>query len=69
MNATEVERLVRHVIVERALPFTLLTVSRVPTGWHIAVRGETGEVVRFPLGDGRPVDMRTVIQDTLEAQS
>jgi len=69
MNATEVERLVRHVIVERALPFTLLSVSSAPPRWNIAVRAETGEVVQFPIADGRPIDMRTAVQDTLEGQS
>jgi hypothetical protein len=69
MNATEVERLVRDVIVHGGLPFTVLSVSSSPPGWTITVRSETGDVVQFPLADGRPVDMRITIQDTLEGQS
>jgi hypothetical protein len=69
MNATEVERLVRDVIVHGGLPFTVLSVRGSATGWTIAVRSETGEIVQFPLPDGRPVDMRITIHDTLDGQS
>ena len=66
MNAADVERLVRDVIVNRGLPFTVLSVSGAPTGWHIDVRADTGDVARFLLFEGRPVAMRTAIQDALE---
>ena len=67
MNATEVELLVRGVIVHFGLPFTVLSVIASPTGWNIVVRG-TGGVVRFTVPQGRPVTMRTVIQERLEAE-
>lgn len=67
MNATEVELLVRGVIVHFGLPFTVLSVIASPTGWNIVVRG-AGGVVRFTVPQGRPVTMRTVIQERLEAE-
>jgi hypothetical protein len=68
MNATEVELLVRGVIVHLGLPFTVLSVIASPTGWNIVVRARTGGVVRFTVPPGRPVTMRTVIQERLEAE-
>jgi len=67
MNAADVERLVRDVIVNRGLPFTVSAVSGSPAEWHVSVRTDTGDVVRFPLFDGRPVAMRIAIQNALEA--
>ena len=67
MTAADVERLVRSVIVEHALPFTLVSVGSVRPGWNVTVRSDTGELVKFPLPDGRPVDMRTTVAAILEA--
>ena len=67
MNATDVERLVRDVIANRGLPYTLSAVSGSPTQWHVAVRTDTGDIIQFPLFDGRPVSMRIAIQSALEA--
>jgi hypothetical protein len=69
MTAPEVERLVRQVIVQRALPFRFVSLTSAPHGWLIAVRADTGDVVRFPLRDGRPVDMRSTVEDTLEERA
>jgi hypothetical protein len=68
MTDTEVELLVRSVIVHLGLPFTVLSVIAAPTGWNIVVRATTGGVVRFTVPQGRPVTMRTVIQERLEAE-
>lgn len=68
MNATEVELLVRGVIVNRGLPFTVLSVNGTPAGWNIVVRSATGGMVRFTLVSGRPPAMRDTIQETLEAE-
>ena len=68
MNATEVELLVRGVITHLGLPFTVLSVNASPTGWNIVVRAGTGGVVRFTLIGGRPISMRTAIQERLEAE-
>jgi hypothetical protein len=68
MNATEVELLVRGVIVRLGLPFTVLSVIGSPAGWNIVVRASLAEVVRFTVARGQPVAMRAAIQQTLEAQ-
>jgi hypothetical protein len=67
MNATDVERLVRDVIANRGLPFKLSAVSGSPSEWHVAVQTDTGDIIRFPLFDGRPVSMRIAIQNALGA--
>ena len=69
MNATEVERLVRNVIVEHGLPFTFVSISSAPPRWNVSVRAETGEVVQFQLPDGRPVDMRMTVHEILEERT
>ena len=68
MNATEVEMLVRSVIVHLGLPFAILSVSDSPAGWNIRVRAGTGGIVSFTVMGGRPVTMRTIIQEKLEAE-
>ena len=68
MNTTEVELLVRDVITRMGLPFALLSVQAVPSGWSIVVRGDTGETMRFTVPGGRPISMRAAIQERLEAE-
>ena len=68
MNATEVEELVRSVIVHLGLPFAILAVIESPLGWNIQVRAGTGGVVRFTVVGGRPLAMRIAIQEKLEAE-
>jgi hypothetical protein len=68
MNATEVELLVRGVIGQLGLPFTVLSVIGSPAGWSIVVRGGTTDVMRFTLAGGRPAAMRAAIQETLTAR-
>lgn len=68
MNISEVELLVRGVIVHRGLPFALMSVTGGQDGWTVVVRGERGEVVRFGLSGDRPVAMRVAIQEKLEAE-
>ena len=68
MNATEVEELVRSVIVHIGLPFAVLSVVESPLGWNIQVRAGTGGVVRFTVLGGRPLAMRIAIQQKLVAE-
>ena len=68
MNTTEVDALVRSVIVHLGLPFTVLSVVESPAGWNIKVCAGTGGVVRFTVLDGRPLAMRVAIQEKLEAE-
>jgi hypothetical protein len=68
MNTTEVDALVRSVIVHLGLPFAVLSVVESPAGWNIEVRAGTGGVVRFTVPGGRPLAMRVAIQEKLEAE-
>jgi hypothetical protein len=66
VNKTEVDALVRDVIVHLGLPHEVLSVTASPAGWNILVRAGTEGVVRFSLFDGRPLAMRVAIQEKLE---
>ena len=68
MNTTEVDALVRSVIVHLGLPFAVLSVVESPAGWNIQVRAGTGGVVRFCIPAGRPLALRIAIQEKLEAE-
>ena len=68
MTTLEVEHLVRTVIVERGLPFALLSVNGSPAGWNIEVRAANSGVVRLHLVGERPMAMRVDIQDALESE-
>jgi hypothetical protein len=68
MDGTEVELIVRGVVSQLALPFTVLSVMGSPAGWHIAVRAGTQGIVRFTVTRGRPTAVRAAIQETLNAQ-
>ena len=66
MNTTEVETMVRSVIVHLGLPFSVLSVVGSPAGWNIRVRAATGGTVAFTVVGGRPLSMRAAIQERLE---
>ena len=66
MNTTEVETMVRSVIVHLGLPFSVLSVAGSPAGWNIRVRASSGGTVAFTVVGSRPVGMRTAIQEKLE---
>jgi hypothetical protein len=68
MNTTEVDAIVRDVIVHLGLPFTVLSINESPAGWNIVVRAGTGGQVRFGVPGGRPLAMRVAIQEHLEAE-
>ncbi|HEY2907766.1 MAG TPA: hypothetical protein VGJ29_17820 [Vicinamibacterales bacterium] len=67
MNATEVEMMVRSVIIQLGLPFTLLSVVGSPTGWNIRVGTSTKGIVRLTISGG-PSVMRAALQEKLEAE-
>jgi hypothetical protein len=69
MDASEVDAIVRDVIVHNGLPFTVLSVAASPAGWNIQVRAGTGGLLRFAIPHGRPTAMRIAIQQHLEAKS
>jgi len=68
MKTTEVDAIVRSVIVHLGLPFSVMSVVESPTGWNIQLRAGNGGVVRFAVFDGRPVAIRVAIQERLESE-
>jgi hypothetical protein len=69
MDASEVDAIVRDVIVHNGLPFTVLSVTASPAGWDVQVRAGTGGLLRFAIPHGRPTAIRIAIQQHLEAKS
>lgn len=68
MTRQDVEAIIRRVIVERALPFDLLTVAALPAAWEIRLRHQGVGNISVRVPDGRPIDLRRAIQDHLEEQ-
>ena len=68
MNTTQVDAIVRDVIVHLGLPFAVLSIDESPAGWNIVVRAGTGGLVRFGVAGGRPLAVRVAIQEHLEAE-
>jgi hypothetical protein len=66
MNTTEVETMVRSVILHFGLPFSVLSVVGSPAGWNIRVRASTGGTLAFTVIGGRALSMRATIQEKLE---
>jgi hypothetical protein len=67
MNATEVEMMVRSVVIQLGLPFTLLSVVGSPSGWNIRLGDGTKRVIRLTVSGG-PSVMRAALQQQLEAE-
>jgi len=68
MNAGEVTAILRDVIVQYGLPFTVLSVIASERRWNITVRAESGRTVPLSVHDGRPSSIREAIQEKLEAE-
>jgi hypothetical protein len=67
MKTTEVDALVRSVIVDLGLPFAVLSVVESPVGWNIQIRAGTEGVVRFTVSASRSIALRIAIREKLEA--
>jgi hypothetical protein len=67
MTSTEMEALVRSVIVHHGLPFAPVSVVETADGWNIVVRAEGGRNVAFAIHASRPVAMRVAVHEHLEA--
>jgi hypothetical protein len=68
MSATDVQSLVRSVIIVFALPFAVVSVTGAPAGWKVVVRSGTGDILRFTVADGERDDMRLTIRNVLQAE-
>ena len=68
MSATDMQALVRSVIIIFGLPYAVVSVIEAPAAWNVIVRAGTGEIVRFTVEDGARDDMRMTIQRVLQAE-
>ena len=67
MDTAEVEALVRSVIVQFGLPFTVQSVIGSPLGWNIKVRaGGSPRIVSFVVAGQRALAIRRAVQEKLE---
>jgi hypothetical protein len=67
LNHTEMEALVRSIIVHHGLPFGAVSVVETPSGWKVVVNTATGGHLEFAIPAGRPAAMRVAVHDRLEA--
>jgi hypothetical protein len=68
VTPSEVDALVRRVIIQLRAPFAVLSIVASPIGWNIQVRTGTRGTVSFTIADGRPLAMRGAIMARLEAE-
>jgi hypothetical protein len=66
MTTAKLEALLRNIIQHRRLPFAFHSVSAAADAWHIVVRDADGATVSLTVPAGRPLDVRSAIQDRLE---
>jgi hypothetical protein len=66
MTTASLEALMRNIIVHRRLPFTFHSVAAAAGAWDIVFCDAAGAQVSLTVPAGRPVDIRTAIQDRLE---
>lgn len=67
MTTAKLEALTRNLILHRRLPFTFHSVSAASDAWHIVVCDDTGAKLTLTVPAGRPLDIRSAIQERLEA--
>jgi hypothetical protein len=66
MTTAKLEALMRNIIQHRRLPFTFHSVSAAADAWHIVVCDAAGATVALTVPAGRPLDIRSAIQDRLD---
>jgi hypothetical protein len=66
MTTAKLEALMRNLILHRRLPFTLHSVSAAADAWHIVVCDDAGATLALTVPAGRPLDIRSAIQERLE---
>jgi hypothetical protein len=66
MTITKLEALMRNIILHRRLPFTVHSVSEAGHAWLIVVRDDAGATLSMTVPAGRPLDIRSAIQERLE---
>ena len=66
MTTASLEALMRNILVHRRLPFTFHSVSAAVDAWDFVVCDAAGATLLLRVPAGRPVDIRSAIQDRLE---
>ena len=66
MTTASLEALMRNILVHRRLPFTFHSVSAAVDAWDFVVCDTAGATLSLRVPTGRPVDIRSAIQDQLE---
>lgn len=66
MTTASLEALMRNILVHRRLPFTFHSVSAAADGWDFVVCDTVGAMLLLTVPAGRPVDVRSAIQEQLE---
>ena len=67
MNDRDVASIVRSVVVDGGLPFSLVAVSAAASGWEVRLRrAHGGPPLLIAVPDGRPVAIRVAVQQRLE---
>ena len=67
MTTASLEVLLRNLILHRRLPFTFQSVSAAVNAWEIVVCDTAGATVSLTVPAGRPMEVRSAIQDQLES--
>jgi hypothetical protein len=66
MTTAKLEVIMRNLILHRRLPFTFHSVSAAENAWHIVVLDDTGAKLTMTVPAGRPLDIRSAVQERLE---
>lgn len=66
MTTASLEALMRNILVHRRLPFTFQSVSAAVDAWDFVVCDTAGATLSLTVPAGRPVDIRSAIQNQLE---
>ena len=66
MTTASLEALMRNILVHRRLPFTFHSVSAAVDAWDFVVCDTAGATLSLTVPAGRPVDIRSAIQEQLE---
>jgi alpha-D-ribose 1-methylphosphonate 5-triphosphate synthase subunit PhnH len=68
MEPHDVERIVRGVLSDMAVPCTLATLNRNETGWQAVLKAVGGRVITLILPDGPPPAIRSALVQRLELE-
>jgi len=66
MTTAKLEALLRNIILHRRLPFRFHSVSEAANAWQIVVCDHAGATLSLHVPAGRPLDIRSAIQERLE---